>query len=164
MSEEEKYRSAVCVVVTDGDGNVLLCRRIDENHGSALQTVQGGIDPGESVLDAAVRETQEELGVLEKDIRLLDVMEKKFAYRWADDYIAQSRETYGKKTAYVGQEQTFVLISVPHDVPMILDAHHQEFSEVFWGSPEELLEKSWEPKRPGLRAAFIQFGLLSEQS
>jgi mutator protein MutT len=51
---------AVNVVVTNDDGDILLIRRTDNN----IWALPGGaIDLGESVAQAAVRETQEETGI-----------------------------------------------------------------------------------------------------
>jgi putative (di)nucleoside polyphosphate hydrolase len=158
MASEEKYRPNVCVIVSDGCGNVLLCKRVDERDGGTWQTVQGGIDDGEAVLDAALRETWEELGIVAEDILVRDVMEERYAYRWDDDHIV----AWG--SGFVGQEQVFVLIEVSRDVAMNLNAQHREFLQVCWGSPEELLAKSWERKKPGLRAALIRFGFLVAES
>ena len=158
MSVEEKYRPNVCVIVTDGRGRVLLCKRVDEQYGDTWQTVQGGIDDGEGVIDAALRETWEELGVPTSAITVHDVMEERHAYRWDDEHLAKW------KTDFVGQEQVFVLVEIAHDTPMDLDVHHREFSDVYWGSPEELLAKSWERKRPGIQAALTRFGLLVDRS
>lgn len=158
MPVEEKYRPNVCVIITDGCGKVLLCKRVDEKYAGTWQTVQGGIDDGEGVIDAALRETWEELGVSTSEIKVHDVMQERHAYRWDDDHIQKYN------TGFVGQEQTFVLIEIRRDAPMDLDAHHREFSEVFWGSPEDLLNKSWDRKKPGIQAALIHFGLLSARS
>ena len=158
MSSEEKYRPNVCVIITDGRGKVLLCKRVDEKYAGTWQTVQGGIDDGEGVIDAALRETWEELGVPVSEIKVHDVMEERHAYRWDDEHIKQYN------TGFVGQEQTFVFVEIAHDAPIDLDAHHREFSEVYWGSPEELLAKSWERKKPGVKAALLRFGLLVDRS
>lgn len=159
MSDDEQFRANVAVVVTDGHGRVLLCERIDEKYSGTLQTVQGGIDPGESVTEAAVREMGEELGIDPGDITVLGVMEEKFCYKWEDAYLAKFPFS---KT--IGQEQQFVLAMIDPGTVMKLDAHHQEFSRVWWGSPLELLEGSWERKKPGLMAALRFFDLLDVKS
>jgi len=158
MRHIERYRPNVSVIITDGSGNVLLCKRVDEKYSGTWQCVQGGIDAGESAVQAAIRETQEELGVRADEVTILDVMEEKFSYRWDDSHIKQWN------TDFVGQEQTFVYAQVPRDAHINLDAHHREFTEAYWGSPEELVTKCWERKRPGISAALHRLGLLIARS
>ncbi len=160
MDSEAQYRPNVALMLTDGHGRVLCCVRADASYGESLQTVQGGIDEGESVTDAALREASEELGIDPAEIAIIGVMEEKFRYRWDDAYL------YSMKfpgPPYVGQEQQFVFGQIEPGTPMKLDAHHQEFARVFWGSPQILIEGCWEKKRPGIIAALEHFGLLDVQ-
>ncbi len=53
-------RLGVCAVITDGRGRVLLARR---DRPPIWNLPGGGVEPGESPWDAAVRETLEEVGV-----------------------------------------------------------------------------------------------------
>lgn len=160
MLTEEHYRQNAAVLLTDGFGRVLCCVRSDATYGESLQLVQGGIDPGESLIEAALRETSEELGIDPAEVTILGVMEQKFRYRWDDQHV------YSMKfpgSSYVGQEQQFVFAQIAPGTPMNLDAHHREFSRVFWGSPQILIEGCWERKRPGIIAALEHFGLLDVQ-
>ncbi len=150
----DRYRANVALMLTDGHGRVLCCERSDETYGDALQIVQGGIDPGETVIDAALREASEELGIDSSIVTILGVMDEKFSYRWSDEYIAKF------PGGFVGQEQQYVCGQMEPGTPMNLDAHHREFARVFWGSPQELIEGCWEMKRPGIIAALQHFGLL----
>jgi putative (di)nucleoside polyphosphate hydrolase len=159
MGSQEQYRPNAALLLTDGHGRVLCCVRSDASYGESLQTVQGGIDEGESVTDAALREASEELGIDCAEITLLGVMEKKFRYRWDDEYLRTSQYP----GSCVGQEQQFVFGQIEPGTPMKLDAHHREFSRVFWGSPQILIEGCWEKKRPGIIAALEHFGLLDVQ-
>jgi 8-oxo-dGTP pyrophosphatase MutT (NUDIX family) len=63
--EEFVPRVAARVLLLDADGRVLLLRGIDPARPQHRYwfTVGGGCDSGESVLDAAVRETFEEVGL-----------------------------------------------------------------------------------------------------
>jgi ADP-ribose pyrophosphatase YjhB (NUDIX family) len=51
---------AVSVIITDPGGHLLLIRRTDNNYWSIPG---GGVEPGESVSQAAVREVKEETGI-----------------------------------------------------------------------------------------------------
>ena len=155
MVSTDRYRPNAALLLTDGHGRVLCCERHDETYGDALQIVQGGIEPDEDVITAALREASEELGVDPLVITVLGVMEEKFSYRWDDEYIAKW------PGGFVGQEQQYVCGQMEPGTPMNLDAHHREFIRVYWGSPQELIEGCWEMKRPGLIAALQYFGLLA---
>jgi 8-oxo-dGTP pyrophosphatase MutT (NUDIX family) len=65
-------RDAVRVVLTDDGGRVLLFHAVTEDVGPAgwWELPGGGIDAGESYLDAAVREIREETGLVLDPARL----------------------------------------------------------------------------------------------
>ena len=55
-----EYRPCVVVVFTNENNQILVCERSDVP--GAWQLPQGGIEPGESALNAVYREMREELG------------------------------------------------------------------------------------------------------
>lgn len=150
----ERFRPNVAVIVTDGRGRVLLCVRTDAKYSPHPQTVQGGIDPGESPRDAAVREMREELGLQNEEFEITGELSEAHPYRWDAQHI---REVASE---FVGQEQRFFLARVISGVKFDLAGHHGEFSRVWWGTAKELLDNCWPPKRPGFQAALTAFGLL----
>ena len=155
-TSEKRYRPNVAIIVTDGQGRVLSCRRAKPTY-QTVQTVQGGIDPGETAEQAARRELQEELGITDADYELLARAPGVYRYDWPSEYLASIPQ---EKNDYVGQDQHFFLARVPSNTPFRLDAHYREFSEVWWGTPQELVDRAWEGKRPGIEAALRFFGLL----
>lgn len=62
MNELELYRPNVGVVLFHPDGRVWLGRRVNTPGPMNWQFPQGGVDPGEDLVDAAVRELREETG------------------------------------------------------------------------------------------------------
>lgn len=64
------FLPAVCGIVVDDDGRVLLGRRSDTGRWAL---VGGIVEPGEDVADAVVREVLEETGVLVRPDRLVGV-------------------------------------------------------------------------------------------
>lgn len=155
---EKRYRPNVAVIVTDGEGRVLLCERNDGIY-SQVQTVQGGIDEGESPLQAATREIQEEIGITPDQFLITAELPGTFIYEWPEVYSGRA-----KYAQYSGQEQKYFLAEVAPDVVFDITTHAQEFANVYWGTPQELAEKCWEAKRPGITAALRGFGLLPEET
>ena len=154
----KKYRPNVAVLVTDGAGRVLLCRRFDDAHEKA-QTVQGGLDPGELPREAAIREVGEEIGLKPEEFEIIASSEAKYRYDWPSDIQERLADT-----GYIGQEQQFFLIQVSPDTQFKLDGHFQEFSRVEWGTPAELVAQAWERKQPGLKGSLQEFGLLARDA
>jgi len=153
-----KYRPNVAVLITDGQGQVLLCYRADGSH-SRVQTVQGGIDPGETAEEAAIREIYEEIGLTTEDYHFVGASEVKYRYDWPTKFLDQL-----KHKTFIGQEQQFFLIEVKLGVEFKLDTYDQEFESVRWGTPQELVDLAWDQKRPGLKGAMREFGLLTENA
>ena len=56
MSKELGYRPCVGVMLVNADGKVFVGRRIDNKEGDWWQMPQGGVDEGEDLRDAALRE------------------------------------------------------------------------------------------------------------
>ena len=152
------YRPNVAVLITDGQGRVLLCYRGDGAH-SRVQTVQGGIDPGETPEEAATREVYEEVGLMPDQYVFTGVSDVKYRYDWPRSFLEQL-----KHKTYIGQEQQYFLITVKPDVKFNLDTHNREFESVRWGTPKELVYMAWDKKRPGLEGALREFGLLADNA
>ncbi len=151
------YRPNAAIIVTDGNGKILLCERADLP--DAIQTVQGGIDEGESPEQAARRELSEEIGLTHSQYEIVDRIAEPMRYVWPE-HIKQWFVSHKELDGYVGQEQHFFLAKVEPDVHFNLTSHAQEFSRVWWGTPEEMVERSWEYKRKILETALRKFGLL----
>lgn len=153
---KKNYRKNAAVLVTDGEGRVLLCWRLDAPE--FAQTVQGGVDDGEDLETAARRELEEELGLSSNDYQMMGALLGSYRYDWGPELLKKLAHT-----GFVGQDQWFFLARVAPEQVFDLDAVEREFDRVSWGTPEEMLEHAWEPKRPGLEAALRGFGLLSER-
>ena len=57
------YRPCVGVMLVDAQGKAFVGKRIDNREGDWWQMPQGGVDPGEELEPAALRELGEEVGV-----------------------------------------------------------------------------------------------------
>lgn len=156
MTDRRPYRQNAAVIITDGQGRVLLCQRNDPAH-PFIQTVQGGVDDDETPREAAARELMEEVGLTADQFRIINELPERSFYEFTEE--ANDHPNLGK---YRGQEQTFFLAEVDPNVAFVLDGdHEQEFRRVFWGTPQEFVEKAWGLKRPGIEKALRGFGLLS---
>jgi ADP-ribose pyrophosphatase len=70
--EIAEHGASVCIVPVDSQGNVLLVRQYRKPvEDQLLEVPAGGVEPGESPLEAAVRELQEEVGFAAREIQLL---------------------------------------------------------------------------------------------
>ncbi len=124
-----------------------------------VQTVQGGIDEGETPQQAAVRELAEEIGLQPDQYKFVGASKTKYRYDWPRQFFDQ----LVNKT-YVGQEQQYFLIEVDSNVEFKLDTHHREFKSVCWGTSQELIDMAWYKKRPGLEGALREFGLFARNA
>ena len=61
------YRDGVGIMLLNQSNHVFVAKRIDMRS-EAWQMPQGGIDPGETPLEAATRELMEEIGTSKGDI------------------------------------------------------------------------------------------------
>jgi len=93
------YRKCVGIVLFNDEGKVFVGERIDTP--GAWQMPQGGVDPGETTEETAIRELAEEVGTDKAEI--IHIHERKLRYDLPDDAI---RRLWNGK--FRGQEQTWV--------------------------------------------------------
>ncbi len=148
-----KYRPNVAVIVVNEDGDMLLAERFDLP--GVIQTIQGGIDEGEDVIDAAIRETSEELGIDEDMIEPLEYLLESWSYNWPNPW-----KWPLLISGYKGQVQQFVLVRIPKKSEFRLGKHFREFKKVWWERPEYALDQIASLKRPGIEKAMKGFGLI----
>lgn len=129
------YRACAGVVLMNGEGKVFAGQRLD-NPGAAFQMPQGGIDKGETPVEAALRELWEETGVTAD---LVEVVAQ------TPDWLRYDLppELLGKvwKGKYGGQKQKWVLMRfLGTDDQVRIDSDHPEFSEWKWLGVRELVD------------------------
>ena len=119
------YRPCVGIALFNQEGKVFVGERIDTPN--AWQMPQGGIDEGEDVKQAALRELKEEIGT--DKAQIIKVADRKIRYELPDDLIAKLWN--GK---YRGQEQIWLAAKFTGiDSDIKLDAfEHPEFSSWQW--------------------------------
>jgi len=128
------YRRCVGVMLANRDGHVFVGQRID-NEAPAWQMPQGGIDAGESVQEAALRELQEETGVTPDKVRIEAETAEWLTYDLPHELVPRIW-----KGRYRGQEQKWVLMRfLGEDDDVTIATDHPEFSEWRWLPPGDLL-------------------------
>ena len=134
------YRPCVGVMLVNGQGLVFVGRRIDtrgqpDEGGVYWQMPQGGIEDGEDLHEAALRELAEETGVQAEHVTLLAQTREELFYDLPDDLIGKLW-----KGQYRGQRQHWMLARfVGDDAHIRLDAHDPvEFEEWKWVEPDLL--------------------------
>lgn len=103
---EKKFRKNVGIILMNKDGLVLAARPAQSSQDGTWQMPQGGIDEGETPLQAARRELWEETGV--KDTIFLKESPQKYSYLFPD-WVQEIRKVRYPDDDYVGQEQQWFL-------------------------------------------------------
>jgi putative (di)nucleoside polyphosphate hydrolase len=146
------YRPGVGVVLINREGRVFAGRRHDR-FPDAWQMPQGGIDPGEAPLEAALRELEEETGVAP---RLVEILAEDRLWRRYDLPESLMDSAWGGR--FRGQEQKwFAARFLGSDADIDIETAHQEFVAWRWARVDELLVTIVEFKRPLYRAVFAEF-------
>ncbi|ANP36382.1 RNA pyrophosphohydrolase [Phaeobacter gallaeciensis] len=130
------YRRNVGVMMINADGEVFVGQRADR-YKDAWQMPQGGIDEGEDPRTAALRELEEETGVLPSLVEIVAESEGWLPYDLPHDVVPSF---WGGR--YRGQEQKWYLMRfLGSDDQIRIDTEHPEFSAWCWQPVEHLVEK-----------------------
>jgi putative (di)nucleoside polyphosphate hydrolase len=128
------YRRCVGIMVLNRGGQVFVGRRINVEVGEAWQMPQGGVDRGEDIKDAALRELEEETGITH--VEFLAEAQDWFSYDLPRKSVGQAL-----KGKYRGQTQKwFAVRYLGQDEDIDLKRHKpQEFDAFRWVDVEELV-------------------------
>jgi len=153
------YRPCVGVMLVNAAGLAFVGKRIDtrgqpDEGGVYWQMPQGGIDEGEELREAALRELWEETGVGHEHVTVLAQTREEVLYDLPDELIGK---LWGGQ--FRGQRQHWVLARFTgedHDIR--LDAHDPaEFCEWQWIDPAQLPEVIVPFKKRVYRAVLDEF-------
>lgn len=148
------YRPCVGVMLVNADGHAFVGKRIDNREGDFWQMPQGGIDDGEDLHAAALRELWEETGVTWTHVTLISQTREELFYDLPEDLVGKLW-----KGKYRGQRQSWLLARFSgQDEDIRLDAHDPpEFCEWKWIAPELLPELIVPFKKRVYRALLEEF-------
>lgn len=129
------YRPCVGAMMVNGAGRAFVGKRIDNREGNWWQMPQGGVDDGEELRGALLRELGEETGVRAADVQILADLGRELIYELPDDL---KGKLWGGK--FIGQRQSWYLVRFTgRDSAIDIRAHEPpEFCEWKWVDPELL--------------------------
>jgi putative (di)nucleoside polyphosphate hydrolase len=144
-------------MLVNAEGQAFVGKRIDNKEGDWWQMPQGGVDEGEDLRTAALRELWEETGVTGDHVTLIAQTQQELLYDLPDELIGKLWR--GK---YRGQRQFWMLARFTgQDSDVDIAAHDPpEFCEWKWVEPKLLPELIVPFKKRVYRAVLDEFGAL----
>ena len=148
------YRPCAGFMLVNREGLVFVGQRIDPSAHGFWQMPQGGIDKGEDVRAAALRELQEEVGVAEHLVEVIAQSARPHLYDLPPELLGKVW-----KGRYRGQEQHWFLGRfLGSDSDIDLEAHDPpEFNAYRWVEPAALPELIVPFKRAVYEALVAEF-------
>ena len=124
-------RNGVGAVVVNRNNKVFVGKRID-NPGKFWQMPQGGVDKGEDLYEAAIRELEEETSI--KSVSLIKKIDGLLTY-----YLPNELLGIIWKGKFKGQKQQWYVMRFDGDEKEInIKTKHPEFLEWKWVNPDDL--------------------------
>jgi len=145
------YRPCVGIMLLNSDGHIFTAERIDMP--GAWQMPQGGVDKGEALQEAALRELEEEISVPSSAVTILGQTRDWITYDLPAHLIGKVWR--GK---YRGQKQHWFLMRFEGNNKHInLETKHPEFGRWKWSDRQELVAEIVPFKRHVYDAVVAEF-------
>ena len=129
--DERPYRPCVGIVLFNSEGKVFVGQRLD-NMVEAWQMPQGGIDEGETPLEAGFREMEEEIGTARAEF-VAEYPE------WLNSDIPEDLANRLWQGRFRGQTQKWLAFRFSGtDSDINIETHEPEFRAWKWADPDDL--------------------------
>ncbi|WP_375254517.1 RNA pyrophosphohydrolase [Yoonia sp.] len=146
------YRPCVGVMLANADGQVFVAQRKDRDT-DAWQMPQGGVDKGEDMRAAALRELEEETSIAPALVTIEGETAGLIRYD-----IPHALVPNIWKGRYRGQEQKWYLMRFNGtDADIDLETEHPEFTTWKWMSPDDLVGRIVPFKRAVYEQVLAEF-------
>ena len=129
------YRLNVGLMIINHDKKVFCGQRLDNNN-QAWQMPQGGIDEGETPINAAYRELYEETGIKKEKVEKIATSKVWINYDLPQELIPR---LWGGK--FRGKKKKWFLFKFNGlDADIDINTEHKEFSNWCWMRPSSLID------------------------
>jgi putative (di)nucleoside polyphosphate hydrolase len=154
LAPPEGYRPCVGIFLLNSDNGIFVGERLDTPN--AWQMPQGGIDDGETPLEAARRELTEETGITTAELLTID-------NAWLTYDVPEGIRKNSWGGIYRGQAQIWAAFCFKGSEKEIqFQGEHAEFSRWKWTNPSDLLAEIVDFKRPVYNQILERFSGLIE--
>jgi putative (di)nucleoside polyphosphate hydrolase len=146
------YRPNVGIMLVDNNRRVLAGEAF--NYRGEWMMPQGGMDEGETTLQAMQRELFEETSILPEQARVVKEHDKWLSYRF--------REPLKKEgVLYIGQRQKWFLLEYNGPLPDASKTQDREFTQFDWVAPKWLIDNTTTFKAEVYKNIFAEFDMLT---
>lgn len=152
MIDEEGFRLNVGIILSNAEGKLFWGKRSAKSNG--WQFPQGGIKEMESSEEAMFRELEEELGLIDKDVKIIGKSQK-----WLKYHLPNKFRRHYSKPLCIGQKQKWYLLRLMSgDESIRLDATDSpEFNDWLWVDYWYPLEQVIDFKRDVYETVLTEF-------